>query len=174
MEDRDVFAATHVLVARLITDDAVQGLRIDHPDGLYDPGEYFRRVQAMAAEARAHPGATPRAGAGRAPVTAPDSRPLYLVAEKILSASESLPPNWPIQGTTGCNYCNELNGVFVDSGNARALRRIYRRFTRQMAPFDEVAYKATFATSPSVTLAPSLCRRTAPLSSPGTEAGRPV
>ncbi len=124
MEDPDVFAATHALVARLISDDGVQGMRIDHPDGLYDPAEYFRRVQAMAAQVRRS-----------------SAEPLYLIAEKILSAGEALPPDWAICGTTGYNFCNEVNGVFVEAGNARALRRIYRRITRQMATYDEVAYQ---------------------------------
>ena len=128
MEDPEVFAATHVLVARLIADGAVSGLRLDHPDGLYDPAGYFRRVQVMAAGARAQ-------------VAAPDNRPLYLIAEKILSAGESLPSDWAIHGTTGYNFVNEVNGLFVDARNARALRGIYRRVTRQMTTFDEVVYQ---------------------------------
>ena len=139
MENPEVFAATHVLLARLIAEDAVQGMRIDHPDGLYDPAEYFRRVQAMAARARTSALSLSK-GVPSDDVDAP-ARRLYVIGEKVLSAGESLPADWPISGTTGYNFCNELNGVFVDASNARALRRIYRRVTRQMATFDEVVYQ---------------------------------
>ena len=139
MEDPEVFAATHSLVARLIADGAVSGVRIDHPDGLYDPAGYFRRVQAMAAGARA-PIRGERDPADEAGWR-DSERPLYLVTEKILSAGESLPAGWAIHGTTGYNYANVLNGIFVDGANARALRRVYRRVTHQMVGFDEVAYQ---------------------------------
>ncbi|MGE5357389.1 MAG: malto-oligosyltrehalose synthase [Bacteroidales bacterium] len=121
MEDPEVFEATHALVRRLIAEGGVTGLRIDHPDGLYGPGEYFRKLQEMAA----------RDG---------DATPLYVVAEKILSPGERLPDGWPIQGTTGYNFANELNGLFIDPAGARPLRRIYRRITGQLSAFDEVAY----------------------------------
>ncbi len=128
MEDPDVFEATHVLVARLIGDRAVSGLRIDHPDGLYDPREYFNRVQEMAARELGKHEEVPPA-------------PLYVIAEKILSADERLPPGWPIEGTTGYNFLNEVNGLFVDPAGARPLRRIYRRISRQMASFEDVVYQ---------------------------------
>jgi (1->4)-alpha-D-glucan 1-alpha-D-glucosylmutase len=129
MEDPEVFASTHVLVADLIGDGAVSGLRIDHPDGLYDPAEYFHRLQDLAGRACPEQ-------AGRSP----GARPLYLVAEKILSPDETLPPDWAVYGTTGYNFLNEMNGLFVDPGNARAMRRVYRRLTHQTETFEQVAY----------------------------------
>jgi hypothetical protein len=150
MEDPEAFAATHALVARLIAENAVQEMRIDHPDGLYDPAQYFRRVQARAARVRksgspevrkSDEGPSDPRTFGRSDHVDLARRRLHLVAEKVLSAGEALPADWAISGTTGYNFCNELNGVFVDASNARALRRIYRRVTRQMATFDEVVYQ---------------------------------
>ena len=81
MERPEVFDETHRLVFRLIEDGVVTGLRIDHPDGLYAPGEYFGRLQERAVIAT--------------------SRPLYIIAEKILSPGEPLPETWAVAGTTG-------------------------------------------------------------------------
>jgi (1->4)-alpha-D-glucan 1-alpha-D-glucosylmutase len=135
MARQEVFAATHRLVRRLIADRKVQGLRIDHPDGLYDPAEYFERLQELASEEW-----TPAADPAR-PVAAAQ-RPLYIVAEKILSAEETLPCEWLVHGTTGYNFLNDLNGLFIASENARALKRHYIRFSRRVEPFDEVVYQS--------------------------------
>ncbi|HSD61680.1 MAG TPA: 4-alpha-glucanotransferase, partial [Burkholderiales bacterium] len=83
MENADVFEATHELVMALIAEGKLQGLRIDHPDGLYDPAQYFTRLQARLG--------APAGGAGGQR----DAKPLYVVAEKILSRGEELPAEWP-------------------------------------------------------------------------------
>ncbi|MBI4476406.1 MAG: malto-oligosyltrehalose synthase [Acidobacteria bacterium] len=118
MEDPEVFAATHELVARLLADPHVTGLRIDHPDGLFDPLAYCQNVQKLA------------------------GGDVYLVAEKILSEAESLPPEWPIHGTTGYNFLSDLNGLFVNPASAPGLRRFYTRITRRVSSFADEVYES--------------------------------
>jgi (1->4)-alpha-D-glucan 1-alpha-D-glucosylmutase len=65
---------------------------------------------------------------------------LYVVAEKILSARESLPARWPVAGTTGYNYLNDLNGIFVNGTELRRMRRVYAKLTGRAEPFDDVLY----------------------------------
>ena len=66
--------------------------------------------------------------------------PFYVVAEKILSAGESLRPDWPVAGTTGYGFLNLVSGLFIDGRHARRLRRVYARVTGRQETFDEVAY----------------------------------
>ena len=131
VEDPEVFEATHQLIASLIADDAVQGLRIDHPDGLFDPARYFRALQDLAQRSwNGGPGGRPR------------GRQFYVVAEKILSGRESLPRHWAVHGTTGYNYLNALNGIYVDAAQARKMRRAYVKLTGEIEPFDDVLYRS--------------------------------
>jgi (1->4)-alpha-D-glucan 1-alpha-D-glucosylmutase len=136
VEHTEVFDATHQLLSALIRDDKVHGVRVDHPDGLFDPARYFRMLQRLAA---AEWGIDP---------PPPDSeedppfRPLYVVAEKILSAGEELPARWAVHGTTGYNYLNDLNGLFVDVAQARRTRRVYSKLTGHIGAFDDVLYAA--------------------------------
>jgi (1->4)-alpha-D-glucan 1-alpha-D-glucosylmutase len=125
MEDPEVFAETHRLVLRLVGAGRVTGLRVDHPDGLYAPAEYFRRLQHECVRATA-----PDGGAG-----------LYIVAEKILSPGEALPRNWAIAGTTGYEFLNLLNGIFVDRSQARAMEHLYARLIKERPSFSEVVYE---------------------------------
>jgi (1->4)-alpha-D-glucan 1-alpha-D-glucosylmutase len=113
MERPEVFKAAHQLVFELIREASVTALRIDHPDGLWDPKEYFDRLQS-------------EAGA-----------PLYVVAEKILSFEERLRPDWKVEGTTGYDFLNQLNGLFVNRANERALERTYREFSGNPRTFGE-------------------------------------
>ncbi|MBI2312333.1 MAG: malto-oligosyltrehalose synthase [Betaproteobacteria bacterium] len=131
MENPAVFEATHRLVFSLIDDGSVEGLRIDHPDGLYDPGEYFRRLQAHFRGAAAEAGET----AGK------PARFIYLVGEKILAEHERLPEDWPVHGTTGYRFANVLNGLFVDVSAESRLDRIYADFTGEHVDFDDLAYR---------------------------------
>src|SRR5262245_21012513 len=117
MERADVFAEAHGLVARLLRDGVVTGLRVDHPDGLYAPAEYFRRLQELAG-------------------------PVYVVAEKILAAGERWPAAWAVAGTTGYETLNLLNGIFVDRTQARVLDQWYRRLTHEIATFSETVYES--------------------------------
>jgi len=127
MEDPDVFAETHRLVFRLVGAGQVTGLRVDHPDGLYAPAEYFRSLQRECARARA--------------ASSDSDGDFYIVAEKILSPGESLPQSWPIAGTTGYDFLNLLNGIFVDRSQARAMEHVYARLIKERPPFAEVVYE---------------------------------
>jgi len=127
VEHQEVFDATHRLLGELIRDGKVNAVRIDHPDGLFDPARYFVMLQDLAARSL---GLT----------TDPPQRPLYVVAEKILSAGERLPRHWAVHGTTGYNFLNDLNGIFVDSSQARKTRRVYAKLTGRSEPFDDVLY----------------------------------
>jgi (1->4)-alpha-D-glucan 1-alpha-D-glucosylmutase len=128
VEDRDVFAAIHELLARLLSEERVTGVRIDHPDGLFDPARYFDMLQDLAASAWQ----TSR-GSG--------SRPLYVVAEKILSGRERLPHGWGVHGTTGYNFLNQVNGLFVSGANAGRMRRVYAKLTGSTKSFDDLLYE---------------------------------
>ncbi|MBA2304493.1 MAG: malto-oligosyltrehalose synthase [Acidobacteria bacterium] len=125
VEEPDVFEATHALLSRLLRDGSVQGVRVDHPDGLFDPKRYFTMLQNLAQRPAAD-----------------DGPPLYVVAEKILSAGETLPRAWPVHGTTGYDFLNDLNGLFIDAGQTRRLRRVYTKLTGESEPFDDVLYGA--------------------------------
>jgi (1->4)-alpha-D-glucan 1-alpha-D-glucosylmutase len=110
----DVFRKSHELVLRLLATGKVTGLRIDHPDGLWDPGAYFSALQA------AH------------------GSPLYVVAEKILSHGERLPENWKVAGTTGYDFLNALNGLFVKGQSEPEIDRLYREFTGEEVSFRDL------------------------------------
>ncbi len=126
MEDHHVFEATHQLVFELIAEGKVDGLRIDHPDGLYDPQQYFQRLQDRVAI--------------RSP-TQTGEQPIYIVAEKILAEHEPLRQDWPIHGTTGYEFCRLINGLFVDPEAQTMLGRTYRAFIQTQINFDELVYR---------------------------------
>jgi (1->4)-alpha-D-glucan 1-alpha-D-glucosylmutase len=134
VEDPEVFAETHRLLKQLLASGRVQAVRVDHPDGLFDPARYFSMLQDLAAEAWGIPREPEREGR-------PD-RPLLVLAEKILSGRELLPRRWAVHGTTGYNYLNDLNGLFIDTGQSRQLRRAYAKLTGRTAPFDDVFYES--------------------------------
>jgi (1->4)-alpha-D-glucan 1-alpha-D-glucosylmutase len=134
VEDADVFAATHRLLGQLLAEEQVHGVRVDHPDGLFDPARYFRMLQDLAARAWQVERDADRGGR-------PD-RPLYVLAEKILSAREQLPQRWAVSGTTGYNYLNDLNGIYIDGRHTRLLRRTYARLTGRTEAFEDVLYRS--------------------------------
>ncbi|GAA4012806.1 malto-oligosyltrehalose synthase [Allokutzneria multivorans] len=96
VEDPEVFEAAHAELLRWVAAGEVTGLRIDHPDGLTEPGEYMRRLRAAAPDA-------------------------WLVVEKILAPEEELPPSWPVDGTTGYEALREVCGLFIDSKGEAAV-----------------------------------------------------
>ncbi|HVA86313.1 MAG TPA: malto-oligosyltrehalose synthase, partial [Candidatus Saccharimonadales bacterium] len=104
MEDERVFEETHALILQLVAQGSVDGLRVDHPDGLRDPGEYLRRLRARVPSA-------------------------WIVVEKILEPGEDLRPSWPVAGTTGYDFLNQVMGLFVDPAGARPLSDLYVSFT---------------------------------------------
>ncbi len=159
MEEPVVFEQAHGLIFRLVRDGQVTGLRIDHPDGLYAPAQYFRNLQrrcfvkvaarlsGLAAAApdpeRAWQGAV-LAELDRRVANDPDSplaRPFYIVAEKILMRGERLRPRWAVHGTTGYEFLNALNGIFVDMAGARAFDEIYARFVGAKVDFHDLTYE---------------------------------
>ncbi|MET9435680.1 malto-oligosyltrehalose synthase [Streptomyces sp. NPDC006551] len=104
VEDPEVFDATHAKIVELVRDGVVEGLRIDHPDGLADPQGYLERLRE-----------------------ATDGR-CWTVVEKILTGTEPLPAEWPVGGTTGYDALRYVDGVFVDPVGADELRDVYREF----------------------------------------------
>lgn len=157
MEDPRVFADTHHKVLQLVRRGQVTGIRLDHIDGLYDPLAYLQRLQQAVLLQRA------AETFGDAVLDAPTTvdailrwrcqqpagehaaaiqRPLYVVAEKILSAGESLPEHWPLHGTSGYDFLNDLNRLFVRPDHAAELNEIYQRFTATTQPFEEVVERS--------------------------------
>jgi (1->4)-alpha-D-glucan 1-alpha-D-glucosylmutase len=119
VELREVFQATHASVLRLINEGKISGLRVDHPDGLWDPRQYFGRLRAAAP-------------------------PIYVVAEKILTRDEPLPDDWGVDGTTGYDFLYQLNNLFIDAASAEALENCYRRFTGCDKAFRDITYESKY------------------------------
>jgi (1->4)-alpha-D-glucan 1-alpha-D-glucosylmutase len=145
MERPEVFEATHALVLQLLAGGKVGGLRIDHPDGLRDPRGYLERLQRRYVEElckrRSLSAAADESDVEPARSTgAPGAGPLYLVVEKILGHGERLPADWPVDGTTGYDFLNAVNGLFVDGTNRRQLDALYRSFTGVGTSFRDLAY----------------------------------
>ena len=124
-EDPAVFDETHELVLALVAEELVDGLRVDHVDGLLDPLGYLERLRS-AVEGRSPPG-------GQAPFP--------IVVEKILSPGERLRREWPVQGTTGYEFLNDLEDLFLDPDGYAAIERGYRSARRLTSgTFEDVAH----------------------------------
>jgi (1->4)-alpha-D-glucan 1-alpha-D-glucosylmutase len=111
VEDTDVFAATHAKVFELLEEGFVQGLRVDHPDGLADPRGYLERLRGS------------------------------VWVEKILEPGESL-RDWPVEGTTGYEFANDVTALFVDPAGEEPLTSLYEELTGETRSFAQVAYEA--------------------------------
>ncbi len=111
-EDEEVFWATHAKVVELVRTGLVDGVRVDHPDGLANPAEYFRRLADAGVE--------------------------HVWAEKILEPGEEL-RDWPVEGTTGYEFLNDVLGLFVDRGAEEAFTALYEDFTGDTRRFEDVA-----------------------------------
>ncbi|MBO0728939.1 MAG: malto-oligosyltrehalose synthase, partial [Acidimicrobiaceae bacterium] len=121
VEEPEVFADSHELVLSWLRHGEIDGLRVDHIDGLYDPGGYLERLTAVA------PGA-------------------WVVVEKVLEGDERLPPAWPVAGTTGYEWLNLAGDLLVDPAGWEELLVAYRTFTGVESPFDDVVAAAKEAT----------------------------
>jgi (1->4)-alpha-D-glucan 1-alpha-D-glucosylmutase len=152
MEREEVFEAAHALTLRLLAEGKVGGLRIDHPDGLYDPKQYFHRLQQHYLLACARHGYEGKEWDAVRPAlleridrhlsqTPPGDLPLYVVAEKILAIDEPPPLAWATHGTSGYDFLIMANGLFVDTGNEEVFTRLYRDFTGEATPFEDLAYE---------------------------------
>ncbi len=116
IEREEVFTATHALVLELLAEGVIDGLRIDHPDGLADPAGYLRRLRD--------------AGARRVWV------------EKILASSERLPADWPVSGTVGYEFLNDVCGLFVDPAGEAEMTALWNELSGDQRPFGAYALEA--------------------------------
>ena len=111
-EDPDVFEATHRLLFELMEEEGVDGVRIDHIDGMADPHAYLERLRART--------------------------PGSIWVEKILAPDEELPPEWPVEGTTGYRFMNDVLHLLVDGAHMGRFDTFYKTFTGQDARFSAV------------------------------------
>jgi (1->4)-alpha-D-glucan 1-alpha-D-glucosylmutase len=116
MEREHVFEETHALVLEWLKEGVLDGVRIDHPDGLRDPLEYFKRLRAAAPEA-------------------------WIVAEKILEPGEFLRASWPVEGTSGYDFLNVALDLLVEPKGLVELAQIYAEFTGQSTDFTGIAHE---------------------------------
>ena len=114
VDDFEVFETTHGLIQALVEDNWIDGVRIDHIDGLYNPRRYLERLRKSLGNT-------------------------YITVEKILEPGETLPEDWPVQGTTGYEFLNFANGLFCQVEHESAFTRIYREFTGILEPYEEQA-----------------------------------
>ena len=114
VEDIATFEAIHRLVKKLIAEDRLQGLRIDHIDGLRDPAQYFQRLRRLIRDAQ-----------GR------ETRPFYITVEKILGYNEALPAFAGVHGTTGYEWMNAMSHVLIDGNGLEALNEVWRQISNQ-------------------------------------------
>jgi (1->4)-alpha-D-glucan 1-alpha-D-glucosylmutase len=127
MELPEVFDAAHQLVVDLVRTGAVTALRIDHPDGLYLPKEYLEALQRRCAKTLGMP--LPK-----------DGRAVYMIAEKILTGAEKLRPDWPLHGTTGYDFANQVAGVLVDGSAEGVITKTFHRFIGHTMHFGHLVY----------------------------------
>ena len=124
VEDTIVFEATHGYILRMVARNPAAGLRIDHIDGLRDPLGYLNRLQERLATDETK-----------------SEAPSYVIVEKILAPGEDLPEDWPVSGTTGYDYTNQANGVFVHPDGVRQIEEIYSQFIGRRQDFGDVLYQ---------------------------------
>lgn len=110
MERYQVFADTHAVLLRWLREGVLDGIRVDHPDGLQDPRGYFEHLRKEATD-------------------------VWILGEKILEPGEKLRPEWPIDGTTGYDYLNQAGGLLVNPGNEEEFNRIYTEFTGESTDY---------------------------------------
>jgi len=154
VEDEDVFNRTHRLIMELVKEGKVTGLRVDHPDGLYDPEEYFRRLQRecfinmeLGALTKTGQDVDPEEGAKlldkyiQMVQEDPQFKPFYIMGEKILIKGERMPDDWPVFSTTGYAFMNAVNSIFIDAAAAKYFDKIYSRFIKTDMNYQDVVYE---------------------------------
>ena len=151
MERQDVFEAAHSFILPRLADGTIAGLRIDHPDGLSDPLQYFRRLQAyflLACAKQKFSGDAAAWQSVRGTLLAELEQrveegtyappPLYVVIEKILALGEPLPQIWPVDGTSGYDFLDMVNGLFVNASAEEAMDKTYHDLIGDQPSYDEV------------------------------------
>lgn len=128
VERADVFNAVHALPLRLIGQGVLDGLRLDHVDGLADPRGYLRRLRAQVDKAGRRRGLPP----GK----------VVLLVEKILAPGEHLPRDWPVQGTTGYDFMDQVSGVLHDPNGQPALTRLWVAHSGRSGDFAQEEFQA--------------------------------
>ncbi|GAC1345308.1 MAG: malto-oligosyltrehalose synthase [Candidatus Dormibacteria bacterium] len=118
VDDPEVFAEGHRLVSRLLREGTLDGVRVDHVDGLRDPATYLRRLRELAGPDR------------------------WLLVEKILQSGEGLPAEWPIDGTTGYDFCIDVSGLFVDPAGEEPMTALHGALTGAETDFRVVEHTA--------------------------------
>ncbi len=113
VENEDVFNRIHSFILKLIREDKISGLRIDHIDGLYDPSTYLSNIRERAKD-------------------------IFLVVEKILEFDENIPGFWPVQGTTGYDYLNFVNEVFCKRKNNQRFSAFYNKFSGLNKSYEQI------------------------------------
>ncbi len=113
-EEEKVFQHTHGLIFNLVEENKITGIRIDHIDGLFDPASYLKRIREKTGD-------------------------IYITVEKILATDELFPADWPVQGTTGYDFGNQLTGIFCETKNEKKFTKIYTQFTGLQTPCPDLA-----------------------------------
>ncbi len=116
-EHEPVFLWSHRLFMRFVEEGKLSGVRVDHVDGLAHPGAYLRRL---------------RDAIGKS----------YLVVEKILEQNEQIPESWPVQGATGYEFAQRVQGLFIRTDNKDAMKSVFSKSSREDVPFEEILYSA--------------------------------
>ena len=116
IQEIKVFHKAHALVSQLVEEGTVTGLRIDHIDGLYDPTEYLKRLREKTGD-------------------------VYITVEKILEFKEKLPESWEIEGTSGYDFLNYVNGIFCRKESEKQFTKLYKKFTGIKTPYDQLSFE---------------------------------
>jgi (1->4)-alpha-D-glucan 1-alpha-D-glucosylmutase len=117
MEKEEVFKAYHLYIKELIDADLIQGLRIDHVDGLFDPKAYLQQLRNLV------------------------GKDFYLIVEKILEAGEELPEDWPVEGTSGYDFLATVNHLFTSTRNDRVFSEAYKEISPKFADYEALVYE---------------------------------
>lgn len=153
MENPAVFAATHCLIRRMLAEEKITGLRVDHCDGMFNPRQYLIRLQMLHIASQCC-GAEPSGPVGengiedsvRDVVRGYDwslaQGPLYVVVEKILEPREALPREWPVRGTSGYDFIHFANQVFIQQENRKRFDDLYASMIGRTPDPEEVIYRA--------------------------------
>ncbi|RJQ23960.1 MAG: malto-oligosyltrehalose synthase [Nitrospiraceae bacterium] len=143
MEEPAVYGEAHRLIFKLVREEKVTGLRVDHPDGLYKPSEYLSCLQRdcfVQKRLKELPEEALRLYWDEL-LKDPQYKPFYIVGEKILIRGERMPEDWPIFSTTGYVFLNSVNGIFIRTGSAKEFDDIYTRFIKQKINYQDLVYE---------------------------------